>query len=635
MSNKKAALYIRVSTAMQADRDSLPLQRSDLANYAKLVLNIDDYEIFEDAGFSAKNTDRPKYQEMMARVRSREFSHILVWKIDRISRNLIDFCEMYEEIKKYDTAFISKNEQFDTSSAMGEAMLKIILVFAELERKLTGERVLSVMIDRASKGMWNGARPPLGFDMSADLDYPVVNEEEADLVRFIFDLYEDLRSSAKVSRYLQEHGYKTKRGGNWGSKVVTDILHNPFYIGTYRYNYRESARGKKKNENEWVEVEDNHPAIIDKDQFRRVQNIIDSNFKGNSQSHRNNWKTHIFSKIVFCEHCGRIYVSNTGLLRADGITPSRYYCTGVASGGKCTGTIGDVTLVPFIFNYLLNYCNLTERITEKMRFSTIEKILLNGPYFINVESIEASAIEAIKEYLCHRPNIEIYQNPECFARRITPPKNQVQDEIKKFETALNRLNELYLFSEESMSQKEYILKKKEFESKLADLKSEDKNSVNEPEIQSSINHEMYLKNIVMLKALFESKFPVTHEGLMKNIGTEMLYQIVHDLILKITVKNNMVQSIIFKNGIVHRFNYKMNSSSRIISNVDLFLYANRDKIINYVEKHGTIDRKTIREITGAGSTESETAIRSLLRKKEIILIKDGKNKRYTLPKAQN
>lgn len=163
MSNKKAALYIRVSTAMQADRDSLPMQRSDLVNYANLVLAIDDYEIFEDAGFSAKNTDRPKYQEMMARVRRREFSHILVWKLDRISRNLIDFCEMYEEIKKYDTAFISKNEQFDTSSPMGEAMLRITLIFAELERKMTAERVLSVMIDRASKGLYNGAQPPMGL----------------------------------------------------------------------------------------------------------------------------------------------------------------------------------------------------------------------------------------------------------------------------------------------------------------------------------------------------------------------------------------------------------------------------------------------------------------------------------------
>ena len=154
--NKKAALYVRVSTNMQIDKDSLPLQKSDLANYAKYALDIPEYEIFEDAGYSAKNTDRPRYQQMMARLRTGEFSHLIVWKIDRISRNLLDFAAMYEELKRLGVVFVSKNEQFDTSTAIGEAMLKIILIFAELERKMTSERVTAVMVSRANNGQWNG-----------------------------------------------------------------------------------------------------------------------------------------------------------------------------------------------------------------------------------------------------------------------------------------------------------------------------------------------------------------------------------------------------------------------------------------------------------------------------------------------
>ena len=107
------------------------------------ALNIKDYEVFEDAGYSAKNTDRPAFQQMFSRIRNNEFTHLIVWKIDRISRNLRDFSEMYDELKHYNVTFVSKNEQFDTSSAMGEAMLKIILVFAELERKITAECVCS------------------------------------------------------------------------------------------------------------------------------------------------------------------------------------------------------------------------------------------------------------------------------------------------------------------------------------------------------------------------------------------------------------------------------------------------------------------------------------------------------------
>ena len=126
-------------------------------------MGIDAFQIFEDDGYSAKNTDRPHFQDMMNRVRAGEFSHIIVWKVDRISRNLLDFAAMYEELKDHRVTFISMNEQFDTSTAIGEAMLKIILIFAELERNMTSERVTGIMLDRAENGLWNGARMPIGF----------------------------------------------------------------------------------------------------------------------------------------------------------------------------------------------------------------------------------------------------------------------------------------------------------------------------------------------------------------------------------------------------------------------------------------------------------------------------------------
>ena len=158
----RVAIYTRVSTLHQIDKDSLPMQRQDLINYARLIMNTEDYVVYEDAGYSGKNTDRPKFQEMMQQVRLGMFTHILVWKIDRISRNLLDFATMYSELKQLGVVFVSKNEQFDTSSAMGEAMLKIILIFAELERNMTSERVTAAMLSRAANGQWNGGRVPLG-----------------------------------------------------------------------------------------------------------------------------------------------------------------------------------------------------------------------------------------------------------------------------------------------------------------------------------------------------------------------------------------------------------------------------------------------------------------------------------------
>ena len=125
VSSSKVAIYTRVSTQYQVDRASLPVQREELTAYSKYVLGIEDFVVFEDPGYSAKNTDRPDYQRMMARIRTGEFSHLLVWKIDRISRNLLDFASMYDELKRLGVVFVSKNEQFDTSSAWPRPLQKM------------------------------------------------------------------------------------------------------------------------------------------------------------------------------------------------------------------------------------------------------------------------------------------------------------------------------------------------------------------------------------------------------------------------------------------------------------------------------------------------------------------------------
>lgn len=176
LSALKVAIYIRVSTHWQVDKDSLKVQERELISYCQMVLGINDYVVFTDPGYSAKNTDRPDYQAMMDRIRTGEFSHLLVWKIDRISRNIIDFATMSEELKRLGVAFVSKNEQFDTSTAMGEAMLQIIMVFAQFERKQTSERVTAVMLSRAGNGQWNGGRVPYGYLW--DTPVPVVAARE-------------------------------------------------------------------------------------------------------------------------------------------------------------------------------------------------------------------------------------------------------------------------------------------------------------------------------------------------------------------------------------------------------------------------------------------------------------------------
>ena len=201
---KIVALYTRVSTGYQIDKDSLPFQKKELSAYCKHILHAEKMELFEDAGKSGKNTDRPAFLRMMKKIRAGEISHVVVYKIDRISRNLVDFSVMYDEFKKYRVTFISLNEQFDTSSAIGEAVLKIILVFAELERKLTSERVIGVMLDRAMSGKWNGARMPFGWKWNPETEFPEHDPVELEKARTLYRVYDETHSTAKVRDYCYD-----------------------------------------------------------------------------------------------------------------------------------------------------------------------------------------------------------------------------------------------------------------------------------------------------------------------------------------------------------------------------------------------------------------------------------------------
>ena len=391
----KAALYVRVSTLYQIDKDSLPLQRKELINYCKYILGIDNYEIFEDAGYSGKDTDRPGFQEMMDRIRKNEFTHVLVWKIDRISRNLLDFATMYEEMKKHNVTFISKNEQFDTSSAMGEAMLKIILVFAELERKITAERVRATMLSRAEKGLWNGANMPLGYKWSEEEKFPVIDEEEAPTIEFIFNNYLELKSSTRVMELLNKNGMKTKRGGQWTTKTVSDIIRNPFYKGTYRYNYREGGRGRKKDKKEWIIIENNHPGIIEPKLWDECNRIMDENADKNTAMFRKNTNTHLFSGLLICNRCNKRFTANLDKPRKDGFQPSFYRCQSKIKKQPCSSTkiATDVKIAPFVLQYIANLVKSQEKISSKTTAQSLEKTLLNSNVFKDVVGINLLGLE--------------------------------------------------------------------------------------------------------------------------------------------------------------------------------------------------------------------------------------------------
>jgi DNA invertase Pin-like site-specific DNA recombinase len=566
---QKAAIYVRVSTHWQIDKDSLPVQRDELANYCKYALNLESYEIFEDAGYSAKNTERPAYQQMMARLRTGEFSHLVVWKIDRISRNLIDFATMYEEMKRLGVAFVSKNEQFDTSSAMGEAMLKIILVFAELERKVTSERVTAVMLSRAANGQWNGGRVAYGYSYDKESDAFAIVENEAVIVRMIFDLYEMEKSLIVVAKTLNEKGLKTRSGAAWGPVSVQGILRNPFYIGTYRYNYRDPANSKYtgsdfKPEDEWVMVENHHTPIIDRDQWERVAVILTENRRivGNGSTY-NRKNLHIFAGLLRCGNCGSNMTASPDRKRNGGWRPSVYTCSRRKRFSDCPNKyVSDVTLGPFALNYISNVMKAQKSFGASTSIETFEKKLLRGKRLSDVEHIEGAGLQEIYGALLRQKIPEVLDHSDM--REAKASEHEIQEidllssEKRRSERALTRLQNLFLYGESGITEKDYIIERKRIADELAaiDVRMEvlEKDSTS----HFSISDNAFIEKIdyfILTHELLDKR-EVDYEKLIRETEPVIIKDFLNSIVQNFCIKDGQIESIRFKNGIEHRFLYK-------------------------------------------------------------------------------
>lgn len=560
-SSARVAIYVRVSTLYQVDKDSLPMQKKDLIAYAKLMLNTDDFVIFEDAGYSGKNTDRPKYQEMMSQMRTGTFTHLLVWKIDRISRNLLDFATMYSELKDLGVTFVSKSEQFDTSTAMGEAMLKIILVFAELERNITSERVTATMISRASNGLWNGGRVPYGYDYNPDSMEFSFNASESPVVTIIHDKYEEIRSLVRLARWMNEQDYHTRAGNDWSPVSLLIILRSVFYCGDYQYNrLKEGDRQRPKDKSEWITVEDHHPALVSREQKQRIISILDANSRlcktknmYNSPKH-----THIFATLCYCGNCGKPMGASPAAAKKEW-QYSKYSCpTRRKSATACDGkSTSDPILGEFIFNYILNMLNAQRDFSSISSPLELQAHLLTGDTFRDIKSIETDGLNDLYNVLAsgkvkgdiYGKDVKVKKQPKADSEL-----SKLRSEKQKLERALERLTNLYLYSEEAMSESEFIIQKTRLQEKLDEI-SDQIGFASSDAWQQSISDEVFVQrasSFIISQRLTDRKY-ISYKRLALSVDKEVLKSFVLSILDSVIVTDGMVQTIVFKNGLSHTF----------------------------------------------------------------------------------
>lgn len=226
------AIYARQSIDK---KDSLSIEgQIDLCKCR--LQNNEPYKTYSDHGFSGKNTDRPALTELMQDIKAKQIDGVIVYRLDRFSRNIIDFYNLYDTMQTYKCEFISVSENFDTSSPMGRATMSILITFAQMERESIQQRVKDNYYFRITDGRWAGGPAPYGFKNGrTENGSPTLlpNPPEIDAVKLIFDLYdtEINVSLASIGRTLTEQGYKSRRvNGMWDNCSISRILQNPIYV---------------------------------------------------------------------------------------------------------------------------------------------------------------------------------------------------------------------------------------------------------------------------------------------------------------------------------------------------------------------------------------------------------------------
>ena len=253
---------------------------------------------YDDGGYTGANMDRPALKRLLADIQSGGVNCVAVYKVDRLSRSLLDFARIMEILDRHGATFVSVTQQFNTTSSMGRLTLNVLLSFAQFEREMISERTRDKMGAARRKGKWVGGNPVIGYDVALQGGSLVVNQEEAQRVREIFALYLKLGSLIPVVEELDRRGWRmkswtTRDGRQAGGKPIAknslyNLLTNMIYLGKVEY-------GGQVYEGE-------HERILDEETWNRVQSALNRNGRRGGRNIGNKYAA-LLKGLVRCGTC--------------------------------------------------------------------------------------------------------------------------------------------------------------------------------------------------------------------------------------------------------------------------------------------------------------------------------------------
>jgi site-specific DNA recombinase len=330
----RCAIYTRKSTDEGLDRDfnSLDNQREAAEAYIKSQREAAWEALpdrYDDGGFTGGNTARPALQRLLADIEAGKVDRVVVYKIDRLSRSILDFAKLADFFEKHACSIVSVTQQLDTSTSMGRLTLNMLLSFAQFEREMVSDRTRDKMRAARRRGKWTGGMPPLGYDVVAEGGRLVINKDEAVQIRAIFDLYLEKRSLMAVVQELNRRGWRRKswrtKDGRWREGKPWDIanlrrvLRDPIYAGMAKLA-GQTFPGE-------------HDGIIPKAVFTAVQESMKENRRTGGAALRNSQRA-LLRGLLRCAPCDAAMVHTWA--RKDRRLYRYYTCSAAQRRGRET-----------------------------------------------------------------------------------------------------------------------------------------------------------------------------------------------------------------------------------------------------------------------------------------------------------
>lgn len=362
----------------------------------KFEVDAEDVEIFIDEGFSGKNEDRPRYQDMLKKIKNKEIDKVIIYQLNRLGRNARDIHNTMQMCEDLGCIIYSATEGFDSSTSFGRAIIGILASLAQLEREQLAERVKDNMYTLAKMGRWLGGQSPLGFN--GNREYYIddngkersitklkQNKDELKIVKAIYDKYLEEKSLSQVGKWSLTNNFKGKNGGNIDKSAINVILQNPVYVRSNEkvMDYLKSIGyetcgtpngngllkyGKKE---EKVVAVAKHKGVIDADKWLQVQNILKENTEKAPRLGKTN--TALLTGILKC-NCGSNMRVAYGKANKEGVKPFYYTCNmkNASGGTRCNSkNINGKKLEENLIAYLKTY-------SKNNFMNEIQDILINS-----------------------------------------------------------------------------------------------------------------------------------------------------------------------------------------------------------------------------------------------------------------